>query len=60
MTLCDNILLYLALFDVMWCQVVSCGVMGVMWRYVVLSGDMWRYVALRGVLWRYVTLCDVM
>ena len=53
----------------MWCHVVACGVMGVMWYYVVLCADMWCYAVLFGVTWRYValrvlmysylTLCDV-
>ena len=57
-------------FDVMWCYVVSCGVMGVvrcyvlsyadMWRYVALFGVMRRYVGLGWVMWRYVALCNGM
>ena len=48
---------HLTLFDVMWCYLVSCGVMGVLWCSVVLGVDLWRYLEVCGV---HVALYDVM
>ena len=45
------------LFGVIWCFVVSCGVMR---GYVVLCGAKWRHMAVYVVMCRYVSLCDVM
>ena len=70
MTLSEAIYSQVTSFEVMRCYVLSCGVTGVMWCYVVLLADMWCYVVLCGVMWlylaicgamwRYVELCDVM